>query len=150
IEPRGSLPSTGWRLSPLPRKPWSARIGLFAHGRRLGLPLPLPEIAVMSASALVPSLDLATLARLYQTGECKPSGVITCLVYRLAQYPDPAVWTHRLPDQALMAQVEAALRRRAAGDPLPLYGVPFAIKDVIDFADCPTTAACPAFAYAPA
>ena len=32
---------------------------------------------------------------------------------------------------------------------LPLYGIPFAIKDNIDLADAPTTAACPAFAYTP-
>ena len=32
---------------------------------------------------------------------------------------------------------------------LPLYGIPFAVKDNIDVAGLVTTAACPAFAYQP-
>jgi len=42
----------------------------------------------------------------------------------------------------------SALEARSPED-LPLYGVPFAIKDNIDLAAIPTTAACPAFAYVP-
>src|SRR5262249_51459879 len=33
------------------------------------------------------------------------------------------------------------------GEPLPLFGVPFAVKDNIDIAGYPTTAGCPGFAY---
>src|SRR5215213_11355461 len=46
---------------------------------------------------------------------------------------------------------EADLRARAAAVPagLPLAGLTFAVKDNIDVAGMPTTAACPDFAYLP-
>ena len=49
------------------------------------------------------------------------------------------------------AQVKASLGRlrRADAALLPLYGIPFAVKDNIDVAGVPTTAACPAYAYTP-
>lgn len=37
----------------------------------------------------------------------------------------------------------------ASGKTLPLYGVPFAVKDNIDAVGFPTTAACPEYSYAP-
>jgi allophanate hydrolase len=46
--------------------------------------------------------------------------------------------------------VAALEARRAAGETLPLFGLPFAVKDNIDVAGIPTTAACPAFSYTPA
>jgi allophanate hydrolase len=39
--------------------------------------------------------------------------------------------------------------RRGPGARLPLYGVPFAVKDSLDVAHVPTTVACPDFAYVP-
>ncbi len=61
---------------------------------------------------------------------------------------DPA-WIYLPPEQDLLAQVRALLKRRAHASPgeLPLFGVPFAVKDNIDVAGWPTTAGCAAFQY---
>ena len=64
---------------------------------------------------------------------------------------DPA-WILRLDAQALasrLAELEAAAEAAGSREALlarmPLFGVPFAVKDNIDVAGLPTTAACPAF-----
>jgi len=71
---------------------------------------------------------------------------------RLAFYDaiQPQVWINRTAPGDLLAAARAIDVRVAAGEVLPLAGVPFAVKDNIDVAGLPTTAACPAFAYDPA
>ncbi|PWC19397.1 allophanate hydrolase [Brenneria nigrifluens] len=60
---------------------------------------------------------------------------------------DPA-WIYLITPEQLRAQVEPLLAVYAENpDSLPLFGVPFAVKDNIDVAGCPTSAACPAFTY---
>ncbi|MFT4530780.1 MAG: allophanate hydrolase, partial [Thalassolituus oleivorans] len=60
-----------------------------------------------------------------------------------------SVWIQLGTEQQLLAQIENLQAKRANGDSLPLYGVPFAVKDNIDVAGFSTTAACPEFAYQP-
>ena len=60
-------------------------------------------------------------------------------------HADTAIWITRLPDAAVMARARALEAEGAQGR--PLWGVPFAVKDNIDVAGLPTTAACPAYAY---
>ncbi|MGO9420897.1 allophanate hydrolase [Roseiarcus sp.] len=66
---------------------------------------------------------------------------------RIAAHDDPALFITLRPKAEALG---AAGRLEAEGpDGKPLYGVPFAVKDNIDVAGLPTTAACPAFAYTP-
>jgi len=95
------------------------------------------------------TLDIATLRPLLRAGDLTPADVVAEVTARADAYADPAVWIHRLPRHEIDRQLEAIERRRRAGDELPLYGIPFAVKDNIDVAGVPTTAACPAFAYTP-
>ncbi|MCJ2183023.1 allophanate hydrolase [Novosphingobium sp. 1949] len=61
----------------------------------------------------------------------------------------PQIWISRASPEAFLAAARTVDARVAAGENLPLAGVPFAVKDNIDAAGLETTAACPAFAYAP-
>ena len=67
---------------------------------------------------------------------------------RIERHDDPALFIAIRPKAEALAIAE---RVQAAGpEGRPLYGVPFVVKDNIDVAGLPTTAACPAFAYSPA
>jgi allophanate hydrolase len=74
------------------------------------------------------------------------------VIERLAFYDtiQPEVWISRFDADALRVAAAAVDARIAQGEILPLAGVPFAVKDNIDVIGLDTTAACLAFAYAPA
>ncbi|SFH35471.1 allophanate hydrolase [Nitrosospira sp. Nsp14] len=92
--------------------------------------------------------DIETLLRRYASGELTPSQVVE-RVHTLVSNDDSNAWIYVRPLEVLREyarEVEARVADMAA---LPLYGIPFAIKDNIDLAGVPTTAACPAYAYTP-
>ena len=70
---------------------------------------------------------------------------------RVAAYDavQPQIWISRAMREELLTAARTVDARVAAGEVLPLAGVPFAVKDNIDVAEFETTAACPAFAYLP-
>ena len=74
---------------------------------------------------------------------------MACVLERISTHKDPAVWIHLLSPDEVIHRAEEVAGRRRAGEALPLFGVPFAVKDNIDVAGCPTTAGCPSFAYQP-
>jgi allophanate hydrolase len=79
---------------------------------------------------------------LYSTGKTTPADVIDAVYDRIAEGPLAPVWISLVPREHALEQA-----RRLQDKTLPLYGVPFAVKDNIDLAGVPTTAACPAYAY---
>jgi allophanate hydrolase len=66
---------------------------------------------------------------------------------RIARRDDPALFIALRPKAEAVAAASEVQAARPHGK--PLFGVPFAVKDNIDVAGLPTTAACPAFAYKP-
>lgn len=62
----------------------------------------------------------------------------------------PEVWTHVRPVADVLAEATEVDVRVAAGERLPLAGTVFGVKDNIDVAGLPTTAAHPAYARVPA
>lgn len=84
----------------------------------------------------------------YTNGDFTPAQLIHSLRQaNLALNQSNPVWIHLL-SEAELAPYLAALEGKNPQQ-LPLYGIPFAIKDNIDLAGIPTTAACPAFTYTP-
>jgi allophanate hydrolase len=92
--------------------------------------------------------DLVSFREAYARGDLTPTALVEEIWRRCEAHGDPALWIHRLS----LDELKAHARRVEARGPAtqPLYGVPFAIKDNIDLAGVPTTAACREFAYTPA
>jgi allophanate hydrolase len=82
-----------------------------------------------------------------RAGPQTPAQTVARSFARIRDHNDPAIFIS-LRDEAQALAEAAALSTKDAAS-LPLYGVPVAVKDNIDVAGLPTTAACPAFAYSP-
>ncbi|MGJ5022922.1 allophanate hydrolase [Bradyrhizobium oligotrophicum] len=89
---------------------------------------------------------IAEIVAAHRAGLTKPSDTIARCYARIRAHNDPAIFISLRGEKDALAEAEAVADKDRS---LPLYGVPVAVKDNIDVAGLPTTAACPAFAYTP-
>ena len=96
------------------------------------------------------SFDCERLSAAYRDGVVTPERVIGEVLRRIADAGDDHVWISRPDDAAVLERAKDLTRRVRQSSQLPLYGLPFGVKDSIDVAGMPTTLACPAYSYMPA
>lgn len=87
------------------------------------------------------------LLQAYRSGQFTPQQVIEDIWQRNAQHAHGNIWIHLLSKEELQPYLDYL--QNFSPESLPLYGIPFAIKDNIDLENIPTTAACEAFRYIP-
>jgi allophanate hydrolase len=94
-------------------------------------------------------LQLQALQDDFAAGRRTPLDTLRQAHARAREAQHTHTWITLLDWERIEAQLRRADERRAAGHDLPLYGVPFAIKDNIDLEGVPTTAACPSYSRIP-
>jgi len=80
----------------------------------------------------------------YRSGARHPVDTVREVYAAITENSQPQAWIHLAPEAESLAVAESLQ------DPsLPLFGIPFAVKDNIDVQGMPTTAACPEFRFLP-
>ena len=104
----------------------------------------MAEVTTEVGPRLGPSI--AELRARYRSGETTPADVCRQVLVDIAARGDDGVWIS-VADAETVGRRCAELAEIGVTDDLPLYGIPFGVKDSIDIAGWPTTLACPAYAY---
>lgn len=79
------------------------------------------------------SLRIGALRRAYLADETTPHAVLTALTARFSDPNQDAVWISTISPEALAKRC-ATLEADPLAKDLPLYGIPFSVKDNIDVA----------------
>ncbi|RVU86578.1 allophanate hydrolase [Leucothrix sargassi] len=93
------------------------------------------------------NMTISGIHAAYREKAFTPDTLVDALLEKSEQYLDRNIWISRLSREQIQPYLDKLAEQSI--DDLPLYGVPFAIKDNIDLANIPTTAGCKAFSYTP-
>lgn len=93
------------------------------------------------------NMTIPALHKAYAENSISPEELMNEIRLRAAELEDHKIWIHLLSQEEQAPYLENL--KASSPDTLPLWGIPFVMKDNIDLAGIPTTAGCEAFAYTP-
>jgi allophanate hydrolase len=91
-------------------------------------------------------VDITALESAYRAGTLTPLALVEEIYGAIEEQGERPVWITVVPKERNLLRA-AELEANASKSALPLFGIPFAVKDNFDVEGLPTTAACPAFAH---
>jgi allophanate hydrolase len=109
----------------------------------------IPKDRYHQRNVKIGKTSMVTVAEIigsHRSGAVTPAQTIQRCYERIRALADPGLFISLRDEEAVVAEAEASSAENLGA---PLCGVPVAVKDNIDVAGLPTTAACPAFAYSP-
>jgi allophanate hydrolase len=92
--------------------------------------------------------SVAEILDSHAAGTGSPTKTALRVADAIAARGDDGTWLSTVPRDELLAAA-AVIESRPGARTLPLYGVPFGVKDSIDVEGVPTTLSCPDYAYVP-
>ncbi|RPG59761.1 MAG: allophanate hydrolase, partial [Flavobacteriales bacterium TMED191] len=93
------------------------------------------------------TLGIKFLHRGYSRGDWVPRDVIKEVYKRISAQGKNFVWEYLVPEEEALSVADRLGDKFSSG--LPLFGIPFSVKDNIHVEGMPTSASCPAYAHLP-